>query len=227
MKIRTKVFSGILAGMMACNLAVPALAANEYKIIQDTDVTTGQYSGTTTVTSTMQAPTIKVTIPTTGSVVINPYGMKYRDSYNTVHTDQIISATYYIENASNVDLSVDVSAVGTAGYGSKATFASSPLKETEKNNALFMYVDFVNIASKYNSVTWPSAYSTSNKTQVVVSSTQAKAEDVLTLSAARSTYAPTYAAFRVTGEAAKSPEVPWGSTDNVTVKIAFTFNPTY
>ena len=61
-----KIMSTALAGVMALSLSVPALAAanTETSLTQNTEVT-----GST------EAPTIKITVPATNTVIVNPYKM--------------------------------------------------------------------------------------------------------------------------------------------------------
>ena len=98
-----KIMSTALAGVMALSLSVPALAAanTETSLTQNTEVT-----GST------EAPTIKITVPATNTVIVNPYKMTVQNAAGDDVTDQIVSATKYIKNESDVALKVSAEVTG-------------------------------------------------------------------------------------------------------------------
>lgn len=90
--------STALAGVLALSSAVPALAEDK----------------STVITGTYQATELSVTVPTTGSAIINPYGLPIdmEDGVSVLSGQQITTAApLVISNQSKVDLKV--TAVGT------------------------------------------------------------------------------------------------------------------
>lgn len=99
--MKKRILSSVIAAASAASMALPVFAAN-----MDTEIT-GTYS----------APTIAVTVPTTGNAVINPYGlgMEVTKSDNTTKVTvagQIATAPLYITNESSMRLSVGASVSG-------------------------------------------------------------------------------------------------------------------
>ena len=116
--MKKRILSGIIATASAVSMALPAFAATN----TDTEIT-GTYS----------APEIAVMVPTTGTAVINPYGLGMEvatkadaDVKKTV-AGQIATAPLYISNESSLRLPVGASVTGeitSRGEGDTTT----PLK---------------------------------------------------------------------------------------------------
>ena len=192
-----KLVSTALAGAMALSLSlsVPAFAAG------NTDTSLEQ---STDITGTTQAPIIKITVPATGTVTVNPYKMAVSVGGSDV-TDQIISATQYITNASNVAIKVGAEVTGTAA-GNLAFATASTQTKAVLTNSVFMYFE-MDVADK----------------------TDTKKADMLTLASGTGTAAASaggYAAFHLAGDAASTPTTAWAAADKADVAIAFTFTPT-
>lgn len=99
--MKNRILSGAMAGVLAMSLAVPAFAAD------NTTVVTGSY----------KAVTIDVTVPTTGTAFINPYGLDLdvddgASGTVTIKGQQIVSAPMSISNESAMDLSVSATVTG-------------------------------------------------------------------------------------------------------------------
>ena len=212
-----KLVSTALAGAMALSLSVPAFAAD------------GDLQQSTDITGTTQAPTIKITVPATGTVTVNPYKMAVSVGGSDV-TDQIISATQFIENASDVALKVSAEVTGTAAGNLAFATASTQGSRAPTTNSVFMYFEMV--ASDDGSTeptTWATAYDSKATTQILVSTKATKKADMLTLAAGTGTAAASaggYAAFHLAGDAASTPTTAWAAADKADVAIAFTFTPT-
>ena len=125
-----KIMSTALAGVMALSLAVPAFAA------ANSDTSLEQ---NTAITGTTQAPTIKITVPAAGTVTVNPYKMAVSVGGSDV-TDQIISATQFIDNASDVAVKVSAQVTGTAA-GNLAFATASTQTKAVTTNSVFMYFE--------------------------------------------------------------------------------------
>lgn len=211
-----KLVSTALAGAMALSLSVPVFAA-------DTDL-----EQSTNITGTTQAPTIKITVPATGAVTVNPYKMAVSVGGSDV-TDQIISATQYIENASDVALKVSAEVTGTAAGNLAFATASTQGSRAPTTNSVFMYFEMVASDDGSTEPTWATAYDSKAATQILVSTKATKKADMLTLAAGTGTAAASaggYAAFHLAGDAASTPTTAWAAADKADVAIAFTFTPT-
>lgn len=109
-----KILSAILSGVMTLSLAAPAFA-----------------SGNTEISVTYTAPEIAVTVPQTGSAIINPYGFDVYLDADEQHAisgkQQVVTLPTIISNQSKMDLAVYASATATIGAGSDLTFNTSPI----------------------------------------------------------------------------------------------------
>lgn len=120
-----------LTGALSLSLAAPAFAA-------DTPNTS------TTITGAYQDIDIDVTVPATGTVVVNPYGLpvEYTKSDSTVKKitgQQITTAPMAIMNNTDLDLDVSVTVTGTAQGSLKFSTTSNADSTTPANNA-FVYL---------------------------------------------------------------------------------------
>lgn len=241
-----KIVSAVLAGTMALSMAATAFAS-------DTEIST--IDGLTTasnteITGTTNVPTIKVTIPAGGAVVVNPYKLAYivdvgddadDPSDDTTSTSQIISATQYIKSESDVPLKVNVSVTGkTEG---EAVFSTASVASNTKltTKSAFVYFQIKGAtAAKSDSddtivITDPADWGTFSATDAgtVVLATKAVAKaNVVTLAAATevantagddTVVVPAVAAFRLNGDAVASPAKGWTATDKISATVAFTF----
>lgn len=216
-----KIMSSALAGVMALSLAVPAFAA------ANTETSLEQ---NTAITGSTQAPTIKITVPATGTVTVNPYKMEVTVDGDKV-TDQIISATQYIVNGSNVAIKVSAEVTGTAAGNLAFATATTQGTKAVTTNSVFMYFE-MDVADKGDGTadpTWATAYDSKSTKQILVSTKAAKKTDMVTLAAGTGTAAGAaggYAAFHLVGDAASAPTTAWVAADKANVAIAFTFTPT-
>lgn len=131
MKIK-QTLSLALAGALSLALAAPAFAADDAP------------NTTTTITGTYQAITIDVTVPETGTVVVNPYGLpvsftKSDDTEVKITGQQITTAPMAIRNNTDLDLTVSVTVTGTAKGSLKFSTTSNAESTTAANNA-FVYL---------------------------------------------------------------------------------------
>ncbi len=122
--MKKRVLSSVIAAASAASMALPVFAAN-----MDTEIT-GTYS----------APTIAVTVPTTGTAVINPYGLGMEvtksDSTKVTVAGQIATAPLYITNESSMRLSVGASVSGeitARGEGDTTTPLKFATSSTQGN----------------------------------------------------------------------------------------------
>ena len=206
-----KIISFVLACVMALSLSVVAFAAGNE----------------TEITGSTQVPTINVTVPATGTVTINPYGLEVTvDSVKV--TDQIISGVTYLESTTLTALRVSATVTGTQNGNAKLATATTQGAKAPTTNSVFLYMEIGKATKKDGSgdPTWATAYDSKAANQVLVSAKATTKADVVTMDKSADGTAATYAAFRLAGDAASAPATAWTTADTVDVTIAFTFLPT-
>jgi hypothetical protein len=140
-----KIASLVLALAMTTTLAVPAFADGEDEKKEEGTSTKTEYA--TEVTATYEDIQVAVTLSaTTGTAVINPYGLPYdlKDSKNAslgkVSGQQIVTQPLYISNdGTDVDLDVNATVTTTATGLTLATKSTSGTKSTSKE--AFVYLE--------------------------------------------------------------------------------------
>lgn len=112
--LKTRILSGVMAGVLAASMAVPAFASGK----------------TTKVTGTYKDIPISVVVPTTGTVTINPYKLPVNVEKSTGASvafsgQQITSAPMSIKNQGSVSLDVAATVTGALKTGSTMTLAAA------------------------------------------------------------------------------------------------------
>jgi hypothetical protein len=139
-----KVLSLALASAMSLSMMAPAFAA-------DTESTTNR---SLKIDGTYKETTIDVVVPTTGTVIINPYALPcvIVDKTETaaaikVKDQQIVTKPLAIKNQSDVKLDVNVSA--TATVKGNLTLATAPITDVAKDtkNDAFVYLVLADMSS--------------------------------------------------------------------------------
>lgn len=229
-----------LASVMALALAVPSFAAAKTQTDGEFD-TAG--ANTVSVTGSTEVPTLKVTIPTTTKLIINPYGMTVTANTTlgvTNMTDkenaQVISPTYYATNLTKANVKVKVSAVGANGGSAGSDFALSekPIatQKSATDRVVFLYVDTAIASKDQEKVTWPGFSSKATDSQAVITTTAAtvKNEYVLAASADGTALAKNggVLAFKIDGDANGNPDSAkaWTADDTANVTLTFTLSVT-
>lgn len=219
MKLK-KLACAALTGALALSLSVPAFA----------DETLSQ---STEYTGSMSVPTINITVPTEGTVVLNPYKLAVGASGSEV-TDQVINATSYIENGSNVALNVSATVTGKLPTGKKdVTFATTTTQNASKpltTNSIFMYFEIAPTTANNVEPDWLESYvakpaADQEVKQILVAAKATTVNNILTLGA-KTDSGSTFAAYHLTGDAVSAPTRAWAEDDNVSATVAFTFTPT-
>ena len=154
---------------------------------------------------------INVLVPSSGELVINPYGLEV-DMDGGVTTDQIVHSCQTLINLSDFPVVVDVSVTGTIPAESGAGFVSAPPAQDAPGKDVFLYAEFQPDPSVWVGEYWGLPY------QVLA---DASGEDVLTLDAGGEGY------FRMFGAMSVYPEEPWSDTDTFGAVLSFTFTPVY
>ena len=154
---------------------------------------------------------INVTVPSTGRIILNPYGMPV-DTDSGTSKAQVISNPLPVINESEVPVIVSASVTGHISERSSMTFASEPPPTNTGEKAVFLYVEF---QSEYDA--WQGGY-TGTENQMLVSAETSEEKEVLTLDAS-----PSEGVFQVFGATSVSPDDPWCSDDTVSVILTFSF----
>lgn len=158
-----------------------------------------------------EAPVIRVSVPDTGRVILNPYGLKVTAGGRET-TEQVTSASYTLKNESEIPVTVWAKAVGTVPQGSEAVFTSEPPSSDTDGKQAFVYAEF----RQKNEDSWSGSY-TGEKNQLVVSERDAQSTAVLTLPQGMD------GEFRFFGSASIPTSSIWTAKDRVDVTLAFSF----
>lgn len=199
-----KILSAALAGVMALSLMVPAFAA-ETEVTMD-----GLADGATVeVTGTTQTATVKILVPATGEVILNPYELDCTvPGAASPVQDQIISATQYIVNESNLPVKVSTKVTGTI-EGAEFSATSAVAETTKKVNLQF------GIGATSAKDTEPGTFDTR-----ALAKTETAFADITMDKKGGTNPAVGY---KFSGDASKNPDTPWTTDDVVGATIAFTF----
>lgn len=234
---KKRVLSGVLAGALAVSMAVPAFAVDP----------------SIELTATYAEPVISVTIPTTGAVVINPYGMPVTitpDGVTEVSITgaQIVTKPLAIVNNGKTDLKVSASVTATTTGDLRLSTTKPSSSDTTKS--AYVYLQMTNSTLDVNNekggsdttdvaglktldvanavAAWEQrAYSSS--TDLLLSGTAAATkENMLTLKAsdaAGDAQVGSVGLFRLAGQVVASPRDAWATADGFKATVAFSFKP--
>jgi hypothetical protein len=237
-----KLLSLALAATMAAALAVPAFAA---------DATESTTNRSLKIDGTYQAVDIAVVVPSTGTVVINPYKLPYKIGTGATAdvevSSRIVTKPLAIKNQSKTDLYINATA--TATVKNNLTLATAAIEpETDTKNEAFIYLAFAEdstlagdstavtdkkIVDAYGAVTWPTYDANSKKMCVLKNGATQTIEKAATLTGAEMNTDGSFKAYKagsiayvgLTGECAQEPKTAWTAKDGLSVTIAFTFTP--
>jgi len=225
MKLK-KILSLTMALAMVLALAVPALAEET-----NNATSTSQNIGVGTDT---KVGAINITIPATGSIVLNPYQMKATTTTDTTGSyHQIWHAPVSCKNKSTFGLNVNAVITGTIDDDSTAQFVATAPKDTSTTKDVFLYAEFGVSDKATVQPVWATEYNKSNANQVLVAlaptsgSTQPTPKTVLTLGATDGTDTnANYLWFKFDGALSKTPATAWSEDDTVSAAVALTLVPT-
>jgi hypothetical protein len=232
-----KLLSAALACAMAASLAVPTFAASS------SESTTNR---SLKVTAAYQAVPIAVVVPTTGTVIINPYSLPVEigtdaDGVAVKVQKQITTKPLAIKNQGDIALDVNVST--TTALTGTLKLLTEDVKDDDTSNSAFIYMDVVKsttlkgstddvnaaaVATAYKDQAWKSD---DDGALVLKSGTQTQAK-IVTL--AGNTYDDnkfaeyaegSIALIGFDGSCVKEPKTAWTTKDGLTCTIAFTFTP--
>lgn len=167
-------------------------------------------------------PEVKVSVPATGKLLINPYAMAVNMEDDIVR-DQIVSIPGCILNESPVPLQVDVSVIGAVKDGSDMSLSSFTTKDSGSNKKrAFIYFEIkASDTEEPASSIWDNDYDPEK--HVIVRTTMKSKKNIVRLGAAETKGC--YGAFRLTGDCVATPKIPWAEADGIDVEITFTFTP--
>lgn len=209
-----KVLSLVLALAMVLALAVPAFATTQAV----TDSTPAEIE----LDAAVGAITLDVTLPAAVDPNLNPYGLEVGASKDT---SQIISEAMFIENASAVDVRVDVTATGTptAGVTLATATANNPAKPVT-TKSIYAYFEIMEATNGSTAPTWAATADTKAANIIPIAAKATTKTNVITMAKKGTT--SSFAAFHIGGDMAPAPTTAWTTDDKVTIKLAFTFYPT-
>jgi len=167
-------------------------------------------------------PEVKVSVPATGKLLINPYEMSVNMEDGIVQ-DQIVSVPGCILNESPVPIQVDVQIISTVKKGSDMTLSPFTTKDsgsTKKRAFIYFEIQPTDTEDPASSI-WESTYNAEK--HVVVRTTAKTKKNIVQLGAAEEKGC--YGAFRLTGDCVATPKNAWTETDGIDVEITFTFTP--
>jgi len=218
-KLKKKILSFVMAGVFAASMAVtPANAATKMPWNQRS----------TQITALCRLPRIRVTVPTSGTVYINPLKIPVKIGTGEEDNGQIVSVPRCIANESEVPVIVNATVTGTVKTGSTMELSDTSTKGlglTDKYAFVYFEMQRANPDDDLEKITWDSRYN--EKKHILVNGTNEK-ENILQLAAADKNGEPTaggVGAFRLAGDAVQDPTPGWNSKDGLNVTITFTFTP--
>lgn len=189
--------------------------------------------------STVGLPTIKVTVPTTADIVINPYKINYNDAdAGITGNSQIVSAEQEISNESDVAVAVNVSDLQVTNISEGITITTaSTAKETSK--AAFLYLEVIDAME--SGAAFADAFNAKSTQQLAIpyiasgdtKTKKASKDAIVTLKAGNET--PQKAKFKIGGDVVANPvttnsdktttQTPWTEDDSIQIGFKFTFTP--
>lgn len=217
-----KMMSAVLAGAMALSMTATALASNQTL----SDISEGAELELTSVT---QGATIKVTVPTSVIIGLNPYEMevelnggKLVDKTGTAGA-QVLSAVYAIKNESSLPIDVGVSVTATAeGVTLLTSGTTIPSTDTTKSAIVTMnYVPGQPSATELTAL--PSGGGTPTKLTLDTAAEVKSTKDVTLTVPNATTPTSSNLYFTFDGKLNKKAATAWTADDIIGATIAFTF----
>lgn len=212
--MKRKLVASLLIGTMLLGTSLTAFA-------EDTSVETpgesGLYEAEVKGEAAPELPTIKVTVPTTANLALNPYKMEVENEEGDTLTDKIVTVDSVISNESDVKVAVNVSSFkATVGTDSAVVFASAPFTEGKEptTKSVFAYLDIVGEDEEHK------PFDKTADGQLVLSDKAAKKDNMFVLDAEDGT-----AKFAIKGDVASKPTIAWTEKDTFETSLKFTFTP--
>ncbi len=219
---RNKIIALLLSMVLALNLGIPAMAADAFTKVNgegepaDTQITNGtnisnaHVNQGVKVPTLIQVPVIEVSLAIPGNIIVNPFGIKFKDSGNAdeTSTDEIISVPSTITNKSGV--AVKLSLQPTVNAADSVTVDETGSALTGNNKAIQVKMTTLNDTSANVSV---AANYTATPTIVKKANS-----DVTELKLDKSDGSKPCGGYMFSGETSGA---DWTTADTVTVKVLF------
>lgn len=223
-----KTLSLLLAVMMVLSMAVPAFAAST----GTAEITDLSEEASLEVPATISGAAIKMVVPTSAKMAVNPYGLSVTIDGKTA-TDSVFSPTYYVENQSTLPINVTVSISGDASGITLVNTAAEVEDEAGTKN-LFALADLGPTAASGTEPSWknkaPTKTTASGYTPTAVTGgdfivlSKTAANKTVKLDAKDDgTTKKDVLAFHFVGYANGKSSSPWGADDSLTANMTFTF----
>lgn len=158
-----------------------------------------------------EEPIIRVTVPNSGRVLLNPYRLKTALD-GKASTEQVLSRTYRMKNESEIPVTVWAQAVGIVPPGSEAVFTLEPPRSDSEEKEAFLFAEF----QPADEEEWLGTYS-KERNQLLISEEKGNKKPVLTLPA------KSEGIYRLFGSTSVPSSRMWTEQDTVNVTIAFSF----
>lgn len=232
---KTKLLSSLLAISMLASMSLSSFAATIPSDDTAATVDSGLSDTGTTVntTGTIETPAVKVKLPATANVLLNPYGLTISGK-----TDQIFAAGIKIENLTQADVAVYVKDAKATPVGALKLATKVPTATDATNSAYLVLRTAVGTSSGAASA----ADIKDIDTQAVVAASATKEGDVVIGTAdlksevlvaklkksANGTTAENDGTCysKIVGKMTTAPANPWTASDGVTIATVFTVKPT-
>lgn len=160
-----------------------------------------------------EQPVISVSVPDSGWVVVNPYGLEVARG-DVISSEQVVSPPMVLQNQSTVPVQVNAQAMGTVPAGSAAVFVPFAPSPDAAAKETFLFLEF----QRFQGVDTPwTRQFTDAPNQLLVTEQGIEKPGLLTLEVGGA------GALRVFGAAAANPATPWTAADTVNVTVVFTF----
>jgi hypothetical protein len=229
-----------MAALTTAALAAPAFAATT--------------ANQTVVKTTYAEVPISVTVPTTGTATINPYGLPVNvtlsdNTTKQMTSHQITTQPLWITNNGDVDLSIGATVTTAITSGSELTIVDSKPADDETAKQAMVYLEVrqsaltADLSSALDAdekdtiltdaAGWAaSTYSSTAKTQLLLSTDEAVSQSgmveikkITDNSGTKKYSKESIVEFRLEGNVTEDPEKAWTTKDGFTATIAFTFKP--
>lgn len=222
---RNKIIALLLSLILVLNLGISAMAADAFtKVAGEGDTTDKQITNTGNISSShiteqgvkvptlIQTPLIEVTLGIPGNIIVNPFGIKFKDSGNTDETStaEIISVPSTITNKSGV--AVKLSLQPTVNAADSVTVDEVGSASLTDNTKKVIQVKMATLNDTAANVADASKYTA---TPTIVKKSNS---DVAELKLDKSDGAKPCGGYMFSGETSGS---DWTTADTVTVNVLF------
>lgn len=209
-----KFLSAVLALTMALALCVPAFALDISSVDGLGEASEVEVTGETKI------PSIKISVPNTGKVILNPYSLEFTpEGASSAIDDQIFSVAQYVVNQSDLKVKVSTKITGTV---EGATFATASVPDSETTKKVFLEYNYAKATVAADATAPTSEPTTWTKEVLGTTPVEIKDTEAVELDK-KGGSAENALGFKFTGDATANPADPWTSDNTVGATVAFTF----